>query len=130
VPVMLGSGSYDPATPIVYEQSYSFLWLTTPDKYLAILEGQAHVDVSRLDPGIQEIIDSLPGLTLADSQLLAEYTNALALAFFEVYIAQNQTYRPYLTSSYARFISQKPFQLMTIDASASQAFAKAVEKND
>ncbi|PSB04267.1 alpha/beta hydrolase [Merismopedia glauca] len=128
LPVMLGSGSYDPATPIVYEQSRSFLWLTTPDKYLAILEGQAHVDVSKLDPGIQDIINSVPGLTLADSQLLSEYTNALFLGFFEVYIAKNDNYRPYLESSYAKFISQEPFELLTIDGTSSEQLSDVVKQ--
>lgn len=128
LPVMLGSGSYDPATPIVYEQSRSFLWLTTPNKYLAILEGQAHVDVSRLDPGIRELISSVPGLTLADSQLLNEYTNALLLAFFEVHLLDNKTYKPYLEASYAKYISQEPFRLLTIDGSSSEQLAKVLEK--
>jgi predicted dienelactone hydrolase len=128
LPVMLGSGSYDPATPIVYEQTNSFLWLTTPDKYLGLLEGQAHVDVSKLDPGIQEIIDSVPGLTLPDAELLADYTNALFIAFFEVYTAKSDRYRPYLEARYARFISQKPFRLLTIDGSSSQKLSEVLKK--
>jgi predicted dienelactone hydrolase len=128
LPVMLGSGSYDPATPIIYEQSRSFLWLTTPNKYLAILEGQAHVDISKLDPGIQEIIDSVPGLTLPDSKLLEDYTNALLLAFFEVYIAKNDSYRPYLEPGYAKYISQEPFKLLTIDGSFSEQLSELLNK--
>jgi predicted dienelactone hydrolase len=123
IPVMLGAGSYDPATPAVYEQGRSFLWLTAPDKYLALEEGEAHVNFSTLDPGIQNAIDSVSYLTLPSQDLLDRYTNALLLAFFEVHIAKNEAYRPYLQSSYAQFISDPSFRLFLVNAKAAEGLS-------
>jgi predicted dienelactone hydrolase len=38
IPVLLGSGSYDPAANPIFEQAIPFTWLKTPDKYLAMVE--------------------------------------------------------------------------------------------
>jgi predicted dienelactone hydrolase len=129
IPVLLGAGSYDPAAPAVFEQASSFTWLTTPDKYLAMVEGQAHVNFSKLDAGITKAIDSIGDLTLPSQNLISNYFNSLMLAFFEVYISKNGSYRPYLQSAYAEYLSQnEQFKLDFITAASSNELAVAIEK--
>jgi predicted dienelactone hydrolase len=129
IPVSIGAGTYDPATPLVFEQVRSFLWLTTPNKYLAAVEGQAHVDFSQLDAEITEAIASVENLTLPTPQLIANYTHSMQLAFFEVYISARNDIRPYLQSSYAEYLCrEEPFKFYLLGATSSQKFAEAMAK--
>jgi predicted dienelactone hydrolase len=129
IPVSIGAGTYDPATPLAFEQVRSFVWLTTPNKYLAVVEGQAHVDFSQLDASMTDAIASVENLTLPSPQLIANYTHSIQVAFFEVYVANRSDLRPYLQSSYADYLSQgETFKLEFISAASSDKLAEAIEK--
>ncbi|WP_242577836.1 alpha/beta hydrolase [Chroococcus sp. FPU101] len=128
IPTVLGSGSYDPAAPPFFEQAASFTWLTTPDKYWAMVEGQAHVDFTNLDPGITKALNSVAHLTLPSQTLIGNYDNALKLAFFETYINNNEDYRTYLQPSYAEYLSQdETFKLDFISGASSDELATAIK---
>jgi predicted dienelactone hydrolase len=115
VPVVMASGSYDPATPPALEQAASFTWLTVPDKYWLIVQGQAHVNFTKVDPGIKNAIESVSDITLPSQGLIGNYIKAMALPFFEVYLRKNNTYKPYLRSSYAEYLSKdERFKLFMI----------------
>lgn len=128
IPVSIMAGSYDPATPAVFEQFNTFPWFTTPNKYLGLIEGQAHVDFSELDAGITETINSVEWLTLPNPALVDNYSNAFGLAFFNVYIAQAEEFRPFLQSSYAAFLSQnRRFKLYLISSESEDELDDALE---
>ncbi len=129
IPTFIGAGNYDPATPFVFEQVRSFPWLTTENHYLLLQEGQAHVDFSQLDGGLSDLIDTVDDLTLPSSELLDDYTNVTMLAFFEVYIAQNKDYAPYLQSSYVQYLGEdEEFKAHLISQDSSEAIQKMIEK--
>ena len=128
IPVIVGAGTYDPATPFVFEQGQAFPWLQTPQKYLVMFEGQAHVDFSQLDAGVTQVIQSVPGLTLPTPQLLKQYFNAVTVAFAEVYVAKNPKYRAFLQPSYLQYLSQgQPFKAFMITAASSDPLNQAIE---
>lgn len=106
IPVFIGAGSYDPATPFIFEQVTSYPRLKVPRKYLQLQEGQAHVDFSQLDAGITDMLETTIDLTLPSPQLLDGYTHSMMLSFFEVYIRNNGQYKSFLTSIYAQYLSQ------------------------
>ncbi|MGG6239207.1 alpha/beta hydrolase [Nodosilinea sp. AN01ver1] len=117
VPVMVIAGSHDPATPAVFEQFRTFPWYTTESRSLALIEGQAHVDLSALDAGLSNLLLSLPGLTLAAPEVVDRYLNALSLAFVGRYVARRPEYSLYLRSGYAAYLSQnEPFKLFMVNA--------------
>ena len=118
IPVFLGGGSNDPAAPVAIEQLKAFVWLNTPDKYLALVVGQAHVNFTKLDANAKALFDSLPNLTLPDQSLIDQYDDALLVAFNEVYVVQNEDYRPYLRPAYGEYISGEPNLLYFVTASA------------
>jgi predicted dienelactone hydrolase len=118
IPVVFGAGSNDPAAPAAIEQIKAFIWLEPVDKYLFLVEGQAHVNFSKLDASAQALIDSFPQLTIPQQSLLDQYANALNLAFAEVYGAQNKAYLPFLDSVYGQYISQQPNPLYILESSA------------
>lgn len=127
IPTIVISGSHDPATPAVFEQFRTFPWLAAPERYLGLIEGQAHVNLSDLDVGISDTINSINGLTLADPQVIGIYGRAFSLAFFETYTAQNPAYRPYLRASYAQYLSQgQNFPLHLISAAMTPALAAEI----
>lgn len=106
IPIFIGAGSLDPATPFVFEQARTFPFLTNPNIYLQLQEGQAHVDFSQLDAGISDLVQTVGNLTLPSPYLLDEYTHSMAVAFFQVHLRNKEDYRVFLQSSYAQFMSQ------------------------
>jgi predicted dienelactone hydrolase len=127
VPVAFGSGTYDPATPAALEQAKSFTWLGSQNKYWIVVEGQAHVNFTKIDPGIKDALDSIAQLTLPDQGLISGYMKATAVPFFEVFLRDSSTYRPHLQASYARFLSaDQPFKLYLLSARSSDGLADAI----
>lgn len=115
VPVAVIAGSLDPATPFVFEQFRSFPWLGSSQRSLALIEGQAHVDLSQADGGLQRLIKTMPELTLADPALVNKYVHAITTPFFLTTVARRVDFRLYLRSSYAQYLSQnQPFPLHVI----------------
>lgn len=127
IPVMIIGGNYDPATPFVLEQVRAFTWLKTPNKYLGLLEGQAHVNFSQLDAGITQVLDAIPTLTLPETDLLDSYQKAMIVAFFEVHTANNAQFRPFLTAAYGEYLSKdQPFRFSLLDSASQPALQQSV----
>lgn len=127
IPVALGAGTHDLATPAVLEQIRSFIWLTTPNKYLVVMEGQSHTNISELDAGVQELINSIPNLQLPQGGLQDKYNNPLLLAFFEFYVADNPDFQIYLQPAYAEYLSaQELFKIHVITSASSEGLWQAI----
>ncbi|MGF1571012.1 MAG: alpha/beta hydrolase [Nodosilinea sp.] len=119
IPVLVMAGSYDPATPAVFEQFRTFPWFTTENRALALIEGQAHIDLSALDAGVSNLIAKIPGLTLPPPDVIDRYFNAISLAYVGRYVAQRPDYRVYLRAAYANYLSQgETFSLFMVNAGA------------
>ncbi|ELS02645.1 putative dienelactone hydrolase [Xenococcus sp. PCC 7305] len=130
IPILLGAGSYDPATPFVYEQLDSFTWLTSANKYLMLQEGQTHIDLSTIDGGMSEVIDSVEEIVLPETQLLQDYSHATVLAFAEVYVVNDPDYLPYIQSSYLNYLSQgQKFKTYLISEDSSEKLVDEIAKS-
>lgn len=128
IPVLLASGSYDPAAPAALEQALPFTWLTERNKYWMLLEGQAHVNFNEIDPGIKKAIESVGDLTLPSQGLISNYVNATTVPFFEIHLRNNKTYLPFLSSSYAKTLSNgQKFQLYLISGASSSGVVSAID---
>ena len=129
LPVYVQAGVYDPLTPFVLEQVRPFPWLNTPDKYLSVQEGDVHVNISNLDGGIGNLIDSFSYLSLPEPGLLTSYNQALILAFLEVHLLDNENYRLYLQSAYADYLSQgQEFRNFLITNESTEGLEEAISK--
>ena len=106
IPIIIGAGSYNPATPFIFEQVPSFTWLKVPERYLYLEEGEAHVDISKLDGGASQLLKIIPRLNLPAPRLLQSYSNGMIVAFYQVHIAQNSDYLPYLSPAYFSYLSE------------------------
>ncbi len=111
IPILWQVTDLDILTPLVVEQLPAFEQLMTGqsgERYLALTQGLPHARVT-YDAIGRLGNSSLSWETLAD--LGHAYQNALSLAFFQLHLAQNPAYRPYLTPAYAQAISQDPYPL-------------------
>jgi predicted dienelactone hydrolase len=115
IPTMIMSSSHDILTPALPEQIYPFLWLRTPNKYLALLMNAGHSfpndplhaqkSLSTSDKSLQSLLSG------ADPQLSREYLQALSLAFMQTYLGNLQSDDRYLSPGYAKYISRAPIKL-------------------
>ncbi|MGL4378636.1 MAG: alpha/beta hydrolase [Microcoleaceae cyanobacterium] len=129
IPVMMGAGSYDPAAPVIFEQFRSFAWLNSPNKYLALAEGQAHIEVSELNGPVGSMIKSSSDLTFPSPDLLNNYINSMSLSFFDTYVGENERDRVYLQSAYANYLSQgEKFKLILITNSSISEVNNTIEQ--
>ncbi len=112
IPTMILGGSADTVAPALFEQVKPFTALTTENKYLVLLNPGTHFSVIGDSDATGSGAVNLPPEIIGPSPATARtYTNALALAFFQTYIANKPSYRDYLTSSYARSISNAEIRM-------------------
>ena len=104
IPVMLIAGSADTVAPALLEQIQPFTWLTSPNKYLVVMNNGTHFST------IEESPQSLflpPAEAIGPEPALARrYVSGLSLAFMESFLNNKSNFRPYLEPSYALSISE------------------------
>ena len=104
IPVMLIAGSADTVAPALLEQIQPFTWLTSPNKYLVVMNNGTHFST------IEESPQSLflpPAEAIGPEPALARrYVSGLSLAFMETYLNNKSNFRPYLQPFYALSISE------------------------
>ncbi|MFH7024131.1 MAG: alpha/beta hydrolase [Heteroscytonema crispum UTEX LB 1556] len=123
IPVMIVSGSNDTVAPALPEQIKPFTWLTTPNKYLALINGGTHFSTiaessNAVVPVPTQVIGSSPALARS-------YVEALSVPFFKTYAAQQPSYLSYLSADYTKTISQKPLPLSLIKSLNNQQLQQA-----
>ncbi len=106
VPTLILTGNADTIAPALLEQIRPFTWLTTPERYLVMLDRGTHFSViGGSDQG--EGVVPLPPEVIGPSPAIARrYVDALSLAFFKTYVADQPVYRPYLSAAYANTLSE------------------------
>jgi predicted dienelactone hydrolase len=124
IPTMLITGTSDFIAPAIPEQIHPFVWLETPDKYLATLIPASHVSING-DVEFADQVEVAPQvsqlLTGPNPELSSEYAHALNAAFMGFYLDEKQEYETFLGAAYARFISESPVTLRVIsDLTADQ----------
>ncbi|HEY9824490.1 MAG TPA: alpha/beta hydrolase [Stenomitos sp.] len=119
IPTLLVSGSHDVVTPAITEQVHPFLWLKTPDKYLALLTNAGHT-FSVFPPQVRSAsvstsVKGLEALLAGDDPFLSrEYLKAISLAFLQTYLENRPSARQYLSAAYAKYLSRKPVQFQLV----------------
>ena len=116
VPVVIGASGYDPATPLIPEQANSFIWLTSPEKYLLLARGGAHT------PQLTALINRILSPSLDAEQLAAgmamfrSNSKALLLAFLKVYLSGQSEYERYLQPYNVQTLGDPPFEFSLIQS--------------
>ncbi|HSM81368.1 MAG TPA: alpha/beta hydrolase [Nodosilinea sp.] len=112
VPTMLFGGEVDLLAPVVPQQVAAFSWLQGEDRYLYLGENTSHgPDFTKLaarflyldaafDQGVEEALAATRGVN-----------KSLVVAFSQVYLAEQEDYRPFLRAAYVEAVSAEPFRL-------------------
>jgi predicted dienelactone hydrolase len=116
LPLLMIAGSEDRTAPAILEQIRMFPWLKTPHAYLALMKGKAHLgSFSKMETPLKAILGQLLSNSHdLDMMIFSNYAYAISLAFFEVYLRNNQDSLAYLQANYAQYISQEPFDFYLI----------------
>jgi predicted dienelactone hydrolase len=124
MPLMMVSGSNDTIAPALAEQIHPFTWLTTPDKYLVLINNGTHFSTIDESPNAaipvpDEVIGPRPALA-------RDYARALSVAFFETYIANQPSYRAYLSPAYVGAIGRQPLKLSLVRSLTATQLAQVL----
>jgi predicted dienelactone hydrolase len=113
-PTLIVAGNADTIAPALPEQIQPFTWLQTNDRYLAVIEQGTHF--SALGQANDEGIPVPPEVIGPNPAIARRYINALSLAFFRTYVNNQTSYRPYISATYARALSQDPLRLSLVQS--------------
>lgn len=110
IPIMLTAGSQDIVTPVVVEQIHPFMSIPEESKHLLYYEPGTHFSSSK--PSAEYTADFLPEFIIGKNRdISSRYFQGIAVAFMEVYLRENKEFQPYLSASYAQFISETNIEL-------------------
>jgi predicted dienelactone hydrolase len=127
-PLMMVAGSEDIVTPAVPEQIRPFTWLTTPEKYLALIKNGTHFSVLDSSDTEGNVLPVLPSMIGENPEFARSYLNALSVAFLHTHLSNRPEYRPYLSASYGKFISQGSLNLSLVQSFSETQLNQAVEQ--
>jgi predicted dienelactone hydrolase len=128
VPVMLVANSQDIATPMVSEQVRPFTWLTTPNKYLVLIENATHFSaIAQIDPE-NNVLPIPPALLGPNPAPAYSYLRALNLAFWQAHLVNRPEYASYLRPSYAQYLSRYPLNLSLLNSSSADPLSQALQE--
>ena len=104
---------------IQVEQIRTFAWVKSEDKYLFVMEGQAHfLNPPEQNDQINNLINLLVDFKNVDDNLFTTYNNTKSIAFLKFHIAENNDYELYLYPSYWQQISDENYPIYWLDKSA------------
>jgi predicted dienelactone hydrolase len=131
IPVMIISSSADTAAPALPEQIQPFNWLTTPNKYFALINNATHFSTIAESPNTAIPV---PSQAIGPNPALARrYVDILSVAFFNTYVANQPNYLSYLSPDYIRTISQQPLPLSlvrSLNFNSSSIFLEEFSNNN
>ncbi|MGB3571142.1 MAG: alpha/beta hydrolase [Phormidesmis sp.] len=112
VPVMMVASSGDTIAPALPEQIRPFTWLTTPERYLLLLNGGTHFSTIPITGGETfllppEVIGPVP-------EVAQRYAQVMSLAFLSTYLKGDQRYQAVLSSGFTNRFSQPELPLSII----------------
>lgn len=118
IPVMVIAGSADTVAPALLEQIQPFTWLTSPNKYLVLMNNGTHF--STIDQSPQSVFRPPAEAIGPEPALARRYLNGLSVAFMETYLNNKSKFRPYLEPNYALSISRNTLGLRILRSLTQQ----------
>ncbi|WP_298615707.1 alpha/beta hydrolase [uncultured Thermosynechococcus sp.] len=105
IPVMFVAASEDTIAPAVEEQIYPFTWLTTPDRYLVLMDDATHFSTIG-EAGQREPVLPIPRFLVGAAPPRSRaYLQGLSLAFLRLHLLGDEQARQWLTPAAARALS-------------------------
>jgi predicted dienelactone hydrolase len=104
IPVMVVAGSADTIAPAWLEQIQPFTWLTSPNKYLVLMNNGTHF--STIDESPQSVFQPPRAAIGPEPALARRYLSGLSVAFMENYLNGRSNFRAYLEPNSAIAVSR------------------------
>ena len=121
VPMMFIAGSSDIFAPPLSQQITPFTALNKDDKYLLLVKNSTHLS---FDQGT----DQLPDFIVGSGQKLAyDYLKSISLAFFNLYLNQQQEFKPHLTDAAVQKMGKEPLPLHLIKSLTQEQLNEAIK---
>lgn len=112
IPTLIVAGSEDIFAPPLEEQFIPFTWLTTPDKYLAVMSLGTHFSVLQADAtGVFPVPNDLIGPDPSKAKPMVE---GISSAFFQTYIVPNPEFQGFLSQKFIGGLAVDPFSMYII----------------
>ena len=121
VPMMFIAGSSDIFAPPLSQQITPFTALNKDDKYLLLVKNSTHLS---FDQGTDQLPDFIVG---AGQKLAYDYLKSISLAFFNLYLNQQQEFKPYLTDAAVQKMGKEPLQLHLIKSLTQEQLNEAIK---
>lgn len=126
IPLMMITANADTVAPALAEQIRPFTWLTTPNKYLALIENATHFSALDDSSSNSEPVPLPSPVVGAEPSLAQTYVKALSVAFFKTHLTNQSDFRPYLTASYAANLSRNPLPLSLVQSFTAEQLTQAL----
>ncbi|WP_242059920.1 alpha/beta hydrolase [Oscillatoria sp. FACHB-1407] len=127
IPVMMVTGNADTIAPSLTEQIQPFTWLSSSDKYLVLMRGGTHFSTLGEPEADETVVDLPPEVVGRDRPSARAYLNALSVAFFQTYVADQPNYSTYLRSAYAKTISRDSLPLRLVRYLNTSQLARSLQ---
>lgn len=114
-PVMVVAGTADTVSPAFPEQIVPFTWLTTPDRYLLLIDQGNHFStIGDVATGDQPL--AIPPQIIGERpELVWSYMQVLGLAYFKLTLEGDQRFQPVLQPAFAAALGVDPYWLSLVD---------------
>ncbi|EAW33415.1 alpha/beta hydrolase [Lyngbya sp. PCC 8106] len=120
VPIIFIAGSADIFAPSLPEQIIPFAAINKENKYLILVKNGTHLSF------LQET-GELPKFIVGEGQNFAyDYLKSISLAFFNLYLNQQQEFEPYLTDTAIHNMGQNPLPLRLIKSLTQEQLNEAL----
>jgi len=120
IPTVMAASAYDFITPVVPEQAETFKAITIPDKYFLLADQASH------SPNItRTVLQFVYGVEYEEDINEAQFWlrsnfQAILVGFSQVYLAEQEEYRPFTESAYVEQIGQEPFLMHLVRSLTSE----------
>ncbi len=125
VPTLIVASGADTVTPALPEQIMPFTWLTTPHRYLLLLQNATHFSAIDVPADDNVAVNLPPEVVGPDPAIAHHYLRTVSLAFFQAYLNHDDTYRPFLSARYLQQIQDDQLPLSIVEQFTSDQLAQA-----
>lgn len=125
VPVMMMAASGDTVAPALPEQVNPFTWLTTPERYLLLMDGGTHFSTIAVTG--EEAFQLPPEIFGPVPDVAQRYTEIMSLAFLSTYLKNDARYRPVLTGNFTTRVSEPEMPLSIVPDVPPELLAQQLE---
>lgn len=125
VPTLIVASGADTVTPALPEQILPFTWLTTPHRYLLLLQNATHFSAIDVPAEDNVAVNLPPEVVGPDPAIAHSYLRTVSLAFFQTYLNHDDTYRPFLSARYIQQLQDDRLPLSIVEQFTADQLAQA-----